>query len=170
MIRPSHVFASHVLAGLLAVALAIPASAEVKAIGRYKEWRVFTEGSGSSLVCFAATPAEDMAPKDMKHGEVNFYVAAWKGRSAGQSSLRVGYTLRADIAPEAIIGRDRFKMFASGPEAFVTDDREAPLLAAIKKGTELRIETASTSEGRAAYHFSLKGSTEAIDKARALCR
>lgn len=154
----------------LAFAAGGPTQAEVKAIGRYKDWRVYTEGSGSSLVCFAATPASDLAPKNLAHGEVNFYVAAWKGRSANQSSLRVGYQLRADIAPAAVIGRDRFEMFAVGPEAFVPDDRESALVAAIKKGTELRVEAASVAEGRAAYHFSLKGSTEAIDKARSLCR
>jgi invasion protein IalB len=165
MIRARNMMAPLLAAGLVAASSA-PASAEVKAIGRYKDWRVYTEGSGSSLVCFAATPAADLAPKDLSHG----YVAAWKGKSANQSSLRVGYPLRADIAPTAVIGRDRFEMFASGSEAFVPDNREAPLAAAIKKGTELRVEAASVKEGRAAYHFSLKGSTEAIDKARSLCR
>lgn len=149
----------------------VPASAETKAIGRYKEWRVYTEGSGANMVCFAATPAEDMAPKKLKHGDVNFYVATWKSRpSASQSSLRVGYDLRSDISPEAIIGRDRFKMFATGPEAFVSDDRETALLNALQKGAELRVEAASLTEGRAAYHFSLQGSRDAIDKARSLCR
>lgn len=148
-----------------------PVSAETKAIGRYKEWRVYTEGSGSNMVCFAATPAEDAAPRNLKHGEVNFYVATWKSRpSASQSSLRVGYDLRADLAPEAIIGRDRFKMFASGPEAFVPDNRESALLDALQKGAELRVEAASVAEGRAAYHFSLQGSRDAIEKARSLCR
>lgn len=169
MARP-RTFLASLTALALAAPLCAPAHAEVKAIGRYKDWRVYTEGSGSSLVCFAATPASDLAPKNLAHGEVNFYVAAWKGRSANQSSLRVGYQLRADIAPAAVIGRDRFEMFSSGSEAFVPDNREASLVAAIKKGTELRVEAASVKDGRAAYHFSLKGSTEAIDKARSLCR
>jgi invasion protein IalB len=157
------------LATLLVTAMSVPASAEVKAIGRYKEWRVYTEGSGSSLICFAATPAEDSAPKNVDHGDVNFYVAVWKGRTSNQTSLRVGYALRQDVAPEAIVGRERFRMYASGQEAFVEDGVERSLLAAIKKGTELRIEAAAVKDGRTAYHFSLKGSTEAIDKARALC-
>lgn len=159
------------LALMIAVPASAPAVAEVKAIGRYKEWRVYTEGSGSSLVCFAATPASDLAPKSVSHGEVSFYVATWKGKpSTNQTSLKVGYTLRTDIAPTAVIGRERFAMYAAGQEAFVEDAREKTLLAAIKKGTELRIEAASVKDARTAYHFSLKGSTEAIDKARALCR
>ncbi len=156
---------------VLAVAAASTASADVRAIGRYKDWRVFTETVGRDTVCFAATEATDLAPKNVDHGEVNFYIATWKSGSArNQPSLKVGYTLRTDIAPVAVIGRDRFKMFTSGAEAFVADKDETPLLNAIKKGTELRVEAASVKDARTAYHFSLKGSSDAIEKARALCR
>jgi hypothetical protein len=159
------------LACLLLAAAAAPALADVKAIGRYKDWRVFTEGEGSKMVCFAAVEASDKAPKSVTHGDVNFYVATWKsGSAANQPSLKVGYQLRTDLAPQAIIGRERFQMYVSGPEAFFPDDREKTLIAALKKGSELRVEAASVKDARTAYHFSLKGSTEAIDKARALCR
>lgn len=158
---------------LIAVVLAVApgASAQSKAIGRYNDWRVYTEGEGRQMVCFAAVEPYDMAPKSAEHGEVAFYVAAWKsGAAKDQPSLRVGYTLRTDIAPIAIVGRDRFVMYAAGSEAFFPDDRERPLLDALKKGQELRVEAASVKDARTAYHFSLKGSRDAIDKARALCK
>ena len=159
--------------GLVAMMLALApvAAAQSKAIGRYNDWRVYTEGEGRSMVCFAAVEASDMAPKAADHGEVTFYVAAFKsGAATSQPSLRVGYTLRTDIAPVAIIGRDRFQMYASGTEAFFPDEREKPLLDALKKGQELRVEAASVKDARTAYHFSLKGSRDAIDKAKALCK
>lgn len=158
---------------LMAVMLAVaPAAlAQSKAIGRYNDWRVFTEGEGRNMVCFAAVEPNDMAPKSATHGEVTFYVAAFKsGAATSQPSLRVGYTLRTDLAPQAVIGRDKFPMFASGQEAFFPDDREKPLVEALKKGQELRVEAASVKDARTAYHFSLKGSRDAIDKARDLCR
>jgi hypothetical protein len=157
-----------VAAGL---ALAPVAGAQSKAIGRYNDWRVYTEGAGKSMICFAAVEPYDMAPKATDHGEVTFYVAAWKnGAASSQPSLRVGYKLRTDIAPVAIIGRDRYPMYAAGQEAFFPDDREKSLVEALKKGQELRVEAASVKDARTAYHFSLKGSRDAIDKARALCR
>lgn len=167
------------LSPVLALALALqaylffapPALAETRAIGRYNDWRVYTEGEGRSLICFAAVEAGDKAPKAADHGEVVFYVATWRsGASAAQPSLRVGYALRTDIQPAAIIGRERFAMFAAGSEAFVRDGRDGALIEAVKKGRELRIEAASVKDARTAYHFSLKGSREAIDKARSLCR
>ena len=161
------------LVPLMAVMLAAaPAAiAQSKAIGRYNDWRVYTEGEGRNMVCFAAVDASDKAPKAAEHGEVTFYVSAFtSGAATGQPSLRVGYTLRTDLAPAAIIGRERFPMYAAGQEAFVPDAREKPLIEAMKKGSELRIEAASVKDARTAYHFSLKGSREAIDKARALCK
>ena len=161
------------LVPLMAVLLAAaPAAlAQSKAIGRYNDWRVYTEGDGRNMVCFAAVEASDMAPKAADHGEVTFYVAAFKsGAATSQPSLRGGYTLRADLAPQAIVGRDRFPMYAAGQEAFFPDDREKPLIEALKKGQELRVEAASVKDARTAYHFSLKGSRDAIDKARTLCR
>ncbi len=155
----------------LTIAAAMPASAQSKAIGRYNDWRVYTEGDGRNLVCFATVEANDLAPKAAEHGEVVFYVTAWKsGAASSQPSLRVGYTLRSDIAPTAIVGRERWPMYASGSEAFVKDNRDQALVEAMKKGQELRIEAASVKDARTAYHFSLKGSREAIDKARALCK
>jgi invasion protein IalB len=156
---------------IAAATLAPAASADTKAIGRYKDWRVYTEGEGRNMICFAAVEPSDKAPKNVEHGEVTFYVASWKsGASANQPSLKVGYTLRKDLAPEAIIGRERFSMYAVGPEAFASDNKDSALVAALKKGSELRVEAASVKDARTAYHFSLKGSTEAIDKARSLCR
>jgi invasion protein IalB len=147
------------------------AQAQSKAIGRFSDWRVYTEGEGRNLVCFATVEASDLAPKAADHGEVVFYVTAWKsGAATSQPSLRVGYKLRTDIAPSAVVGRDRFAMYASGEEAFVKDDRDKSLVEALKKGSELRVEAASVKDARTAYHFSLKGSREAIDKAKALCK
>ena len=89
---------------LMAVMLAVApvAVAQSKAIGRYNDWRVYTEGEGRSMVCFAAVEASDKAPKAADHGEVTFYVAAFKsGQATSQPSLRVGYSLRSDLAPAA---------------------------------------------------------------------
>jgi hypothetical protein len=154
---------------VLALTLAPSAAAQSKAIGRFNDWRVYTEGEGRQMICFATVEASDKAPKAADHGEVVFYVTAWKsGAASNQPSLRVGYTLRTDIAPAAVIGRERFPMYAAGPEAFVKDNRDGALVEA--KGSELRIEAASVKDARTAYHFSLKGSREAIDKARSLCK
>lgn len=156
--------------GLLVAPGVGAAFGEVEAIGRYRDWRVYTEKVNGDTICFAATPAEDSAPKDLNHGEVSFYVASWKsGAARNQPSLKVGYNLRSDIQARAIVGRERFSMYVAANEAFVRDEDERGLVDALKKGSELRVEAAEQGT-RTAYHFSLSGSSDAIEKAQSLCR
>lgn len=156
------------LAGLMAAPTAM---ANPTAIGRYKNWTVFTDDASGETLCYAATPASDMAPKSANHGEVWFYVTSWKsGRARNQPSLRVGFQLREDMAPKATIGRSSWTMFAVGPEAFADDSDDDKIVRALKRGSELRVEAVSARNTQVAYHFSLSGSSAAIDKAAALCR
>ena len=167
-LSPRHLIVS----ALLALSLVAPlASASPTAIGRYKDWSVFTETTGGETVCFAATPATDKAPSSADHGEVWFYVTSWKsGRARNQPSLRVGFDLREDFAPKAKIGRSNWSLFGVGREAFADDDDDSRIVRALKRGRELRVEAVSSRNTQVAYHFSLSGSSAAIDKAAAICR
>ena len=157
---------------LIAALLAAPlASAEPVAIGRYKNWSVFTDTAGGEKICYAATPATDKAPKTADHGEVWFYVTNWKsGRAHNQPSLKVGFPLREDMAPKAQIGRSSWNLFAVDREAFADDADDPRIVAGLKKGSELRVQAVSARNTQVAYHFSLSGSAAAIDKAAATCR
>ncbi|MDX1293751.1 MAG: invasion associated locus B family protein [Hyphomonas sp.] len=156
----------------VAAALAVPlASASPTAIGRYKDWSVFTDTANGETVCYAATPATDKAPRSADHGEVWFYVTNWKsGRARNQPSLKVGFDLREDLAPKASIGRSSWALFGVGREAFADDADDSRIVSALKKGRELRVEAVSKRNTQVAYHFSLSGSAAAIDKANAICR
>ena len=147
------------------------ANAQVKAIGSFKDWQVFTQKVDGDLVCFAATAANDKAPKDVTHGDIHFFVANWKsGISKGQPSLKVGYELRDDLPPQVVIGRQKWRMYTAGNEGFLEDRDENDVVRALKRGSTLRVEAVSSRNTRTAYYFSLKGSSAAIDRAAAACR
>lgn len=168
MTRPLRIAQLAAAAALLAAPLA---SADPVAIGRYKDWSVFTDTAGGETICYAATPATDKAPKAADHGEVWFYVTNWKsGRARNQPSLKVGYTLREDMAPKVQVGRSSWKMFSVEREAFADDSDDPRIVSALKKGSELRVQAVSARNTQVAYHFSLSGSAAAIDKAAATCR
>ena len=156
--------------GLICLANAPIALAEVRAIASFKEWKVYSERIGDDTVCFAVTEAKDKAPKQVDHGPVHFYVSTWKsGRSSGQASLRVGYELRGDLPPQAVISGQRWRMYAAGEEAFLRDSDERAVIRALRRGSELRVEAVSSRDTRTAYHFSLSGSANAIDRAMDSC-
>lgn len=147
------------------------ALAAPEAIARFKDWAVFTNEVDGDRVCYAATEATDKAPAGADHGEVWFYVTNWRsGRAKGQPSLKVGYELRPDLSPSARVGRSSWTLFSAGNEAFARDQDDPRLVRALKRGSELRVEAVSKRDTQVAYHFSLAGSTAAIDRAAAICR
>ena len=162
-----HVATLSGLIGLIAPhALAAPV-----AVGKYKDWTVFTQTIDGETLCYAATEATDLAPKSADHGDVWFYVSNWKsGKARNQPSLKVGFELRADLPGRARIGRSTWSLFGVGREAFAQDSDDAKLVAQLKKGSELRVEATSERNTRVTYHFSLSGSSAAIDRAASACR
>ena len=156
---------------LLSSTFAGIASANPTAIARFKDWTVFTADVDGERICYAATEATDLAPAAADHGDVWFYVTNWEsGRVRAQPSLKVGYELRADLAPSARIGRAGWTLFSSGNEAFAADQDDPQLVRALKRGSELRVEAVSARNTQVAYHFSLAGSSAAIDRASETCR
>lgn len=154
-----------------AASLALPALAAPSAVARYKDWQVFTDEVGGEKICFAATQATDKAPRSASHGDVWFYVTSWQsGRARNQPSLRVGYELREDMPSRARVGRSSWPLFNVGQEAFADDADDPRLVRAIERGRELRVEGVSSRGTSVAYHFSLSGSANAIERAAAACR
>lgn len=154
-----------------AAGLALSAAASPTAIARYKDWQVFTEDIGGETICYAATEATDKAPRTANHGDVWFYVTFLSsGRVDSQPSLRVGFELREDLPSRARVGRSAWTLFNVGSEAFADDEDDPLLVRAIERGSELRVESVSARGTQVAYHFSLSGSANAIERAAEACR
>lgn len=157
--------------GTLAMFGSMTASAAPSVVRQYSDWVVFTEDVGGERLCYAATQATDKAPRSADHGDVWFYVSNWRsGKARNQPSLKVGYELRGDLPGKAKIGRSDWSLFGVGREAFAQDNDDAPLVRQLKRGSELRVEATSARNTRVTYHFSLSGSSNAIDRAASICR
>ncbi len=147
------------------------ASAAPSVVRQYSDWVVFTEDVGGERLCYAATQATDKAPRSADHGDVWFYVSNWRsGKARNQPSLKVGYELRGDLPGRARVGRADWSLFGVGREAFAQDSDDAALVRQLKRGRELRVEATSARNTRVTYHFSLAGSSAAIDRASSICR
>lgn len=156
---------------IAAAALAGAAMAEPKAVGRFKDWSVFTEEKGGDLICYAAVEASSKAPSSVRHGDVWYYVTSWKsGQARNQPSLKVTYDLKPDGAPRTTVGRSSWAMFAVGGEAFADDADDPRIVDALRKGSTLQVTAQSARGTNVTYRFSLNGSAAAIDKAEEACR
>lgn len=158
------------VSALASLALIAPAAADP--IGAYESWRVYSRTVDGETICFASTEPSDSSPRDAVHGDVYFTVASWKsGKALEQPSLVVGYDLRPQHAPKAKVGKTTAALYAVGQEAyFPTRSSETALVDALRKGDELRIETAAAKGGLiGAYTFSLEGAAAALNRARTEC-
>lgn len=153
------------------VCLAVPASAEPTAVGRFKDWAVFTEPAGDDLICYAATEATSKSPSKANHGAVWYYVTSWKsGKAKAQPSIKVGFNFKEGSSPKAKVGRSAWTLFTAGAEAFAEDADDPAFVAALRKGSSLAVEGTSARGTKVSYKFSLSGSSAAIDKAAEACR
>lgn len=160
------------LAILIAPALfAAPALAEPAAVGRFKDWAVFTETVEGDLICYAATEALTKSPGKANHGAVWYYVTSWKsGKATGQPSIKVGYDFKSGSSPKAKVGRSSWTLFPAGREAFAEDADDPAIVEALRKGANLIVEGTSARGTSVSYKFSLSGSATAIDKAADACK
>lgn len=155
-----------------AIFLAAPAGAEPQAVATYKDWSVFVYDSGGDKICFAAAEASDKSPKTVNHGDIFFLVASWQsGAASNQPSLRVGYNLQEAPGPTIRIGSEKWDMYVSDNEAFIESAAaEQQLVAAMRKGADMKI-TAMSSRGTAtSYVISLAGVSAALDRLRDACK
>ena len=159
----------HWILALFTAIFLTPAALAYDFVGSYKDWTVLKDTVNGEPVCYAMTRAEDKAPKSVEHGDVVFFVSFFRASSLPQASLRVSYDLREDLKASASVGGQSWKLYSVRNESFANNGDEQSIERAIRRGSELRVEATSTRNTRVAYHFSLSGSSAAIDKAKALC-
>lgn len=160
--------------GLAAVAAlaTTPAGAEPTPLATFKDWSVFVHETGTDRICFAAAEASDKAPKTVNHGDIFFLVATWKsGAATNQPSLRVGYNLQEAPAPTIRIGSEKWDMYVADNEAFIESaSAEQSLIAAMRRGADMKISATSGRGTATSYVVSLSGISAALDRAAQACK
>lgn len=157
----------------MALATAAPAAADRPRLEvKHADWSVYVRDLGGDRVCYALSDAVDATPLQVDHGRVVFMLATWRsGAARQQPSLQTGYQLRVGAPTRARVGSSRFKMFADGEDAFIEQaEDEQRLVAAMRRGFTMFVETVSDRGTATSYEFSLKGVTAALRAVDEACR
>jgi invasion protein IalB len=151
---------------------AVPAAAAPEQVATYRDWFVYTSGSGAERVCYAVTTPKDRSPASVRHGDVYVMIASWaSGAATEQPSVMTGYTLRESPEPQLRIGSDKWDLFTAGTEGFVeapTDEER--LVGAMRRGADMRLSAMSDRGNATEYTFSLLGVSNALDRAAKECQ
>jgi hypothetical protein len=148
------------------------AASDPTLVASFKSWDVFTRQVDSDVICYAVTDAQDKAPKSVNHGEIFFMVATWKsGAAQNQPSFRAGYNIKDAPAPAVRVGSESWKMYADQDEAFIEAAKdEQALIAAMRRGSDMRVTATSSRGTQTSYVFSLQGVSAALDRVREACK
>jgi hypothetical protein len=151
---------------LLPLAMAAtPAAAQQKALGVYGLWGAF-EGTGR---CWAIAEPQG-GPKG--EGSKPFAsVGYWPGRGVrGQLHIRLSRGKRPNSAVLLKIDDRTFQLAGGGADAWAPDPAaDAEIVAALRTGIAMSVETRSTAGARVRDVYRLKGAATAIDAAAIGC-
>ncbi len=166
-------------AGISAVvlfALAMPAGAEPTAIGTFKDWSVYSSGSGKDKVCYALAQPKSSEPKKVKRDPIFFLISTWPGRNVhDEPSVVPGYTYREGAKVGIEVGSDKFELFTknegdAGGAWMENADDEKRLIDAMQRGSGMFVTGTSARGTLTRDTYSLGGIKAALDKVAATCK
>ncbi|HEX8215170.1 MAG TPA: hypothetical protein VF582_06825 [Allosphingosinicella sp.] len=145
---------------------AAPAAAQAP-LGVFFRWAAFERGPQRQ--CYAvAAPVRNAGPAD---GPAYASVGLWPERKLGpQLYLRLGGRRRAGSAVILRVDGRPFQLAGEGSNAWATNARaDAAIVAAIRTGVTMTVETRSQGGGRIRDRYVLRGAASAIDAAAFAC-
>ena len=153
-----------ILAALGGLALAgAPAAAQLRALGTFGLWGAFQDQQR----CWAITRPSESTHRD---GGGFASVGWWPGGARGQLHFRLGAAKRDASAVLLRIDGRSFQLIGRGNDAWAPDPRgDAELLAAMRSGVLMTVETRSQRGGIVRDRYPLRGAPSAIDAAALAC-
>ncbi len=163
------------LAVVLSVLLAFPAAAqEPKRIATHQDWEVYVYGSGADRICYISSRPKSHKPKGINRDPAFFQVAHFPGRKLeGEIHVEVGYPLKPGDKPRARIRVKKktqdFRFFVKDSSAWVVDQKNAPVVEAMKAGSTMAFKATSARGTVVTDSYSLRGFTAAYKAITKAC-
>ncbi|HEX8642663.1 MAG TPA: hypothetical protein VF702_01975 [Allosphingosinicella sp.] len=154
------------IVALLCLSLASPALAQRRPLGTWYFWGAFRDNERCFAISEPHAASADAGQRPFAS------VAWWPGRGlAGQVHVRLGRDKRQGSAVLLRVDGRTFQLVSGARDAWAPDARaDAEIVAAIRTGIDLTIETRSARGAAMRDHYRLRGAATAIDAAAIACR
>lgn len=147
------------------IAAATPALAQqATKIGQHNAWGTYSYQASNGKVCYVLTVPTDKQPPTLDHGDMFFFVSQRPGQQVSyEPQFIAGYNFQENSKVTVSVGDKSFTMFTRGKSAWVENAAEEPvLIAAMKGGTDMKVQAKSGRGNGTNYVFSLKGISAAL--------
>ena len=143
----------------------------LKSIGKFKDWEIFTMLENDKKVCFAQSIPVLKAPKKLERDPSRLFVSFRPNDKINDEvSVTAGYNFQKKHMVKAKSGKKTFDFFSQGNFAWILDAKtEKKFIQAMKKASRVMI-VGKTDQGQQTIdHYSLMGFTKAYNTAKKSC-
>ena len=144
--------------------------------GTYREWFVYSSGTGADKVCYALAQPKATLPKGVNRNPIFFLISTWPSqKKVAEPSVVPGYPYKAETKVEVQIGSDKFAFFTkndgnAGGAWMEKAADEKRLLDAMKRGQNMTVIGTSTRGTLTRDAYSLAGITAALNSVATACK
>ncbi len=162
---------------ICATCLATGASAEQAQptlLAQYGDWGAYTATPNGSKVCFALGKPKSSStnPPGRNRDPAYIFVSTRpKENVKNEVSVIIGYPFKTSSDATAEIGTTKFAMYTQNDGAWIKNvAEEARMIEAMRKGADLVVKGTSGRGTISTDQYSLKGLSQAIDRAEQECK
>ncbi len=143
-------------------------------LGQFGDWGAYKATPGGKKVCFALSKPTSATtePAGRKRDPSYAFVSTRPAEKVkNEVSVIVGYPQKAGHDAAATVGSAHYVMYTQNDGAWVKNAaEEAQMVEAMRKGADLVVKSESALGTKTTDTYSLKGISDAIDKAAAECK
>lgn len=151
-----------------------PGAGQPVLLGQFGDWGAYAATSGGRKVCYAlAKPSSATTnPPNRPRDPAYMFVASRPAESVrNEVSIVVGYPFKANSEATVAIGNNQFPMYTQADGAWIKNAaEEARMVDVMRKNSELIVTGESGRGTKSTDRYSLKGLTQALDRANAECK
>lgn len=155
-------------------AAATPGDTQPTLLGQYGDWGAYTASPSGRKVCFSiAKPKSSQTnPAGRKRDQAYVFVSNRPGEKVrNEVSVIIGYPFKPASDATAEIGGDKFAMYTLNDGAWIKNvAEEARMVDAMRKGSDLTVKGVSGHGTESTDQYSLKGLSQALDRAAQECK
>jgi invasion protein IalB len=143
-------------------------------LGQYGDWGAYTATPNGRKVCFsiAKPKASQTNPAGRKRDQAYVFVSTRPAENVrNEVSVIIGYPFKPSTDATAEVGTDKFAMYTLNDGAWIKNvAEEARMVEALRKGSDLTVKGMSKSGTESTDQYSLKGLSQALDRASQECK
>jgi hypothetical protein len=155
-------------------AAATPGDAQPTLLGQYEDWGAYAAAPGGRKVCFSiAKPRSSQTnPAGRSRDQAWLFISNRPAENVrNEVSVIIGYPFKPSSDATAEVGSDKFAMYTLNDGAWIKNvAEEARMVEAMRKGRDVTVKGVSGRGTESTDQYSLKGLSQALDRAAQECK